>query len=59
MNNLLEMFTYENSMELYMQMTVAKAREVCKQQWMNEALEIFVDRLNLVEEKDVQSIDKN
>ncbi|CAA2954801.1 nudix hydrolase 17, mitochondrial-like [Olea europaea subsp. europaea] len=49
----------EKSMRSREWMTVAKAREVCKQQWMNEALEIFVDRLNLVEEKDVQSIDIN
>lgn len=36
-------------------MTVARAREVCKQLWMNEALDILVNRLKL-EEKDVLAI---
>ncbi|CAI9755237.1 unnamed protein product [Fraxinus pennsylvanica] len=46
----------EKSARLREWMTVAKAREVCKQLWMNEALEILVNRLKSVEEKNVQPI---
>ncbi|CAI9785481.1 unnamed protein product [Fraxinus pennsylvanica] len=49
----------EKSVRLREWMAVAKAREVCKQLWMNEALDILVNRLKLVEGKDVQSIDIN
>ncbi|KAL2545873.1 Nudix hydrolase 17 [Forsythia ovata] len=44
----------EKSARLREWMTLAKAREVCKQPWMNEALDILVNRLKFKEDKDVQ-----